>query len=103
MLYPGTLMKGDRCHVDGSQLIPPFPSTARGTLQTHLNPADGSTVVDGVIPPMSSACTSCHDSDEAWAHVEAQTTSAGRESCEVCHAEGRPYAVSVVHATSNAD
>ena len=103
VLYPGDLKKCDRCHVEDSQLIPPFPSTARGTLQTHLDPADGSSVVDGVIPPMSSACTSCHDSDEAWAHVEAETASAGKESCEVCHAEGRPYAVSVMHATPEAD
>lgn len=103
VLYPGDLRKCDRCHVDGSQLIPPFPGTARGTLQTHLNPSDGSTVVDGVIPPMSSACTSCHDSDEAWAHVESQTTSGGIESCEVCHAEGRPFAVSVMHATNDGD
>ena len=98
VLFPGDLRKCDRCHVDDSQLIPPFPSTARGTLQTHLNPSDGSSVVDGVIPPISSACTACHDSDEAWAHVESQTTSSGSESCEVCHGEGRPYAVSVVHS-----
>lgn len=42
------------------------------------------------------ACGACHDSDEAQAHIEVQT-SAGQESCAVCHGPGRQWNVTVVH------
>ena len=45
------------------------------------------------------ACTGCHDSDDAVAHVTAMTTSDGKESCAVCHGSGAAYDVDVVHAT----
>lgn len=45
------------------------------------------------------ACASCHDSDDAAAHIELQTTSAGAESCGVCHGEGKELSVELAHKT----
>jgi OmcA/MtrC family decaheme c-type cytochrome len=42
------------------------------------------------------ACTSCHDSDAAAAHVGAQTFG-GVESCSVCHGTGREFNVELMH------
>ena len=44
------------------------------------------------------ACGSCHDSDAATAHIEAQTSPTGAESCAICHGEGEDVAVEKVHA-----
>ena len=101
VLYPGDLRDCARCHAEDTYLLPPFPGSALGTLMTRLDPSDGSQVSEGRVPPISSACTSCHDGDAAWAHAESQTTSEGVESCEVCHGEGRPYAVSLLHSGRN--
>ncbi|HEY8518049.1 MAG TPA: OmcA/MtrC family decaheme c-type cytochrome [Candidatus Binatia bacterium] len=97
VLYPGDLRDCATCHVDDSQLIPPFPGTALGTLRTHLDPATGDEVVDGRTGPITSACTSCHDSEAAIAHAQNETAPNGAEACPVCHAEGREVAVSVAH------
>jgi hypothetical protein len=42
-------------------------------------------------------CGSCHDSDTAQAHIAAQTSGSGMESCAVCHGPGRNEDVAVVH------
>jgi hypothetical protein len=42
-------------------------------------------------------CGACHDSDTAQAHIAAQTSGAGQESCAVCHGPGRNEDVAVVH------
>jgi OmcA/MtrC family decaheme c-type cytochrome len=83
------------------ELMPPFPGTALGTELTHLNPSNGSEVVDGRLGPIASVCTACHDDDAARAHAESQTASNGTESCTVCHSEGRDFAVSELHAGRN--
>jgi OmcA/MtrC family decaheme c-type cytochrome len=100
VLFPGDLRDCQTCHVDTTYLIPPFPGTALGTQVAHLNPADGSLVVDGRIGPIQAVCTACHDSDDAVAHAQAQTSD-GVESCPVCHEEGRDFAVSLLHAGRN--
>jgi hypothetical protein len=43
------------------------------------------------------ACGACHDSTSAQAHIDVNTSPAGFESCEVCHGDGRPEAVQVMH------
>jgi hypothetical protein len=40
----------------------------------------------------------CHDSEDAAAHAEINTTSDGVEACDVCHGDGRDYAADVVHS-----
>ncbi|MBX3025008.1 OmcA/MtrC family decaheme c-type cytochrome [bacterium] len=94
--FPGDRRDCQTCHAAGTNLIPPFPGHALGTQLGHLDPATGQLIVDGRLGPITSACTSCHDSDAAMAHAETQTGSSG-EACEVCHAEGRDVAVSAAH------
>ena len=101
--FPGDLRICESCHVDGSELIPPYPDTALPTLRTQLDPATGDPVPADPpqTEPITAVCTACHDSDAAIAHAETQTAPDGAESCPVCHAEGRDVAVSVVHAGRN--
>ena len=42
-------------------------------------------------------CGACHDNDAAQAHIQSNTTSFGVESCDVCHGQGREFAVEKVH------
>jgi OmcA/MtrC family decaheme c-type cytochrome len=98
--FPGDLRICDTCHVQDSQLIPPYPNTALPTLHTKLDPSTGGVIpaVPPEIQPITSVCTACHDGDDAIAHAATQTAPNGTEACPVCHEEGRPFAVSVVHA-----
>jgi Outer membrane cytochrome MtrC/MtrF-like, domains II/IV len=49
--------------------------------------------------PNTAACGSCHDSDEAKAHFNLNTSfGLGSESCSVCHGPGRSEDVAVVHS-----
>lgn len=97
VLFPGDRRDCQTCHADGTNLLPPFPGPALGTQLGHLDPATGGLIVDGRLGPITSVCTSCHDSDAALAHADTQTASSGGEACEVCHSEGREFAVSTVH------
>lgn len=45
------------------------------------------------------ACSSCHDSSSALAHIAVQTSPSGGESCAVCHDRGKDMAVERVHRT----
>jgi OmcA/MtrC family decaheme c-type cytochrome len=98
VLFPGDLRHCEKCHAEGTQLIPPFPGSAVGAIIAHLDPDTGAQVVDGRLGPINTVCTSCHDGADAAAHAEAQTTAEGVESCPVCHEEGRDFAVSKEHA-----
>ena len=54
----------------------------------------------GQTPPTRAwraACGACHDSTSAQAHIDVNTSPAGFESCEVCHGDGRPESVQVMH------
>ena len=95
--FPGDRRDCQTCHADGTNLLPPYPGKAVGTQLGHLDPVSGQLVVDGRLGPITSVCTSCHDSDAAKAHTETQTGDSG-EACEVCHSEGRDFAVTTVHA-----
>lgn len=101
VLYPGDRRNCQTCHLANTYLLPPYPGSALGTQLYHLDPATGNPIFDGVLPPISAACTSCHDSHSSMAHAETQTTADGREACLVCHAEGRNHPVSAVHAGRN--
>jgi OmcA/MtrC family decaheme c-type cytochrome len=103
VLFPGDLRICSSCHVEDSQLIPPYPGTALPTLLTQLDPATGNSVPADPpqLEPITAVCTACHDSDAAMAHAETQTSTDGAEACPVCHSEGRDEAVSSVHAGRN--
>ena len=81
------------------------PSSATGvslypqlTSITGMTPGTAVEVAAGSISPITDACTSCHDSAEARAHAETNTTSSGAEACVVCHGEDSIAPVSEVHA-----
>jgi len=103
VLFPGDLRICESCHLEGTELIPPFPDTALPTLRTQLDPATGDAVPADPpqTAPITSVCTACHDSDAAIAHAATQTASDGVEACPVCHAEGREVAISAAHAGRN--
>jgi OmcA/MtrC family decaheme c-type cytochrome len=101
--YPGDRRICETCHVEGTELIPPYPGTALPTLRTQLDPATGNVVPAGPdhVAPIASVCSACHDADDAIAHMETNTAGDGTEACPVCHEEGAAFAVSVVHAGRN--
>lgn len=101
--FPGDLRICAACHVDDSELIPPYPGTALPTLRTQLDPETGNPVPADPphTAPITAVCTACHDSDAAIAHAQTQTAPDGAEACSVCHGEGREVAVSRAHAGRN--
>lgn len=89
--FPGDRRNCHKCHEKGTADIP----LPEGVLPSLIPQAGG-----GVksVPAIAAACTACHTSQAALAHVETQTTAEGRESCVVCHGLERHFAVEKVHA-----
>ena len=86
--YPGDRRNCATCHVNGSEQLPLQPDLlAVADPKGPLNP----------VGPTAAACTSCHDTVVAASHALANTTRLG-ESCDACHATGREFGVSKVHA-----
>lgn len=98
VVFPGEPKQCTNCHVPSHYELP-LPNL----LPTKLTQIDdtGTRVpaTDYFIQATSAACTGCHDSDDSVAHVQAMTTSTGKESCAVCHGAGATHDVDVVHAT----
>jgi cytochrome c553 len=46
---------------------------------------------------LAAVCGACHDSTDAQAHIQVQTTGAGAESCGVCHDADAEWSVERVH------
>jgi OmcA/MtrC family decaheme c-type cytochrome len=86
--YPGIITDCAQCHVNGSQSLP---------LQAGLLPVKNPAAAGGTVAATTNACTSCHNTPEAWSHAKANTTVLG-ESCTVCHGSSGEFAVSKVHA-----
>lgn len=101
--FPGDLARCETCHAEGTYTIDAIPATSVATRAnqsdtivhhgTAAYPASGPE-----IPVIQSVCLSCHDTATASAHVALETTATGNEACAVCHGEGRPFAVTAVHA-----
>ena len=58
----------------------------------RVHPTEGSPVRH-----WAAVCAACHDSTEAQAHIELQTTDTGMETCGLCHGEGDEWNVELVH------
>jgi OmcA/MtrC family decaheme c-type cytochrome len=84
----GNLAKCDMCHVGGSEGNLPVGKLAVRDPQGRINPA----------PATTSACLSCHLSQQAAAHAQANTDAKFGESCGVCHGPAAEQAVGKVHA-----
>jgi len=90
VVFPGDLRNCESCHLEGTFGVP-LPSTALPT----FSPA---TPINPIMLPTTTACLSCHDSNEAAAHAEANTSANLGESCATCHGDGKTYSVDRVHA-----
>jgi len=88
VVFPGDIRDCATCHVDDSYELP-LPA---GVLPTET-PLSFVTEME----PVTATCLSCHDGLSAAQHAAANSGDLG-ESCNTCHAEGRSYAVSRVHA-----
>lgn len=104
--FPGDLRRCQTCHVTGAdgdrtELLIAGQGVLDDAVQptiTHQINADKEVLASFATPPITSACTACHDSATTAAHAELNTTPAGVETCEVCHGDGREFAVDKVHA-----
>jgi len=104
--FPGDLSNCAACH-DGDSYTLPLPDGVLGTtIDTGANLE--SPVDDTVISPIASVCSSCHDEDDAVAHMKAMggsfdTTQKALddgdvvEQCDVCHGSGKDFDVAIKH------
>lgn len=90
VVFPGNRAACATCHVTDSYLLP-LPSGVQPTIVTQ----DGEIVSSTL--PIVSACTACHDTQEARGHAALETTIDGLETCQVCHGSGREFDVAIVH------
>jgi OmcA/MtrC family decaheme c-type cytochrome len=105
-LYPGDLRTCQKCHVtDADDDRTEFLIPGKGVLGPGIRPtvqhsidANKTVLEMFATPPIAEVCTSCHDTPEAAAHAELNTTPAGVETCAVCHGDGKDFAVDRVHA-----
>lgn len=87
----------------GEVEFPAMPAGVRQCVRCHGNdawktPATRTyTAATSLVKTWGVVCGSCHDSDPAEAHISANTTGFGVESCAVCHGVGREFAVEKVH------
>ena len=101
--FPGDLSRCETCHATDTYTIDAIPSTSAPTSanqsDTIVHAGTAAYPTSGPkIPVIQSVCLSCHDTSAAYTHVALETTAQGQEACAVCHGEGRPYAVTSVHA-----
>ena len=108
--YPGKLAYCEGCHEGGTYGLPlsqaslPVVLERRTCTETPADDADDYctdpfwTVAETrLLPPAAAACGSCHDSIDAEAHFELNTTLGGVEACGTCHGTGATWDVEVVH------
>ena len=84
----GNLSRCDMCHVGGSEGILPVGKNAVRDPQGRINPA----------PATTSACLSCHLSQQAAAHAASNIDPKFGEACGVCHGPSAENSVSKAHA-----
>jgi len=85
--------------------FPAMPAATKSCAMCHADsdswqvPSDLSHPTASLMPSRSwrAACGSCHDSDAAHAHIDAQTSPMGVESCAICHADGSVTDTKFVH------
>ena len=106
--FPGRQQDCGTCHLEGTFQLP-LPAGLLPTREEELTctedpAADGDAFCDTravtdtfLLPPVTAACNSCHDSVSAAAHAMVNTTAAGAESCATCHGAQREFAVERAH------
>jgi len=105
--YPGILDNCAACHAGDSYTLPLAGSVLGTSIDTGDSVADPTD--DSVVTPATAACSSCHDSQVATAHMESNGGSFSTtqqaidegdvvEQCELCHGSGKTSDVSNVHS-----
>jgi OmcA/MtrC family decaheme c-type cytochrome len=84
--YPSNQMNCEKCHVGESY------TEARGELSTVT-----AREFFSPMPPNTTACLGCHDTEDAAAHAFVNIAPFG-EACMACHGEGRLVSVGLAHA-----
>lgn len=107
--YPGKLGNCEGCHAAGTYSVPLNVATRPVLTETRVctEPAgdDADDYCDDgfwnatpmMVNPAAAACGGCHDSIDAEAHYELNTTLSGVEACGTCHGSGSTWDVEVVH------
>jgi OmcA/MtrC family decaheme c-type cytochrome len=91
------------CHKPGTYLPEHVPADALWTTivaAPTANVAAFNPAANTRIAPVSAACFSCHDTDGAWNHMQANvanTRTGPAETCVTCHGAGRSADVQAVH------
>ncbi|MCB9641830.1 MAG: OmcA/MtrC family decaheme c-type cytochrome [Myxococcales bacterium] len=88
--YPMSLTKCESCHKPGTYTLP-IADTRPATKVEQAG------LVVSELPPVKSACSSCHTSIESQVHADLHTSTAKIETCVVCHGENRQFAVGRSH------
>ena len=87
--YPGNLADCNKCHPQGANLLP-----LKKTLSMTVTQKGA---VVSVTQPITAVCSGCHDTAAAKGHIALNTTLDKTETCVVCHASGRDFAVDKLH------
>lgn len=91
------------CHKPGTYLPEHVPAGALWTTVAAAPTADVASfdpTASMRMAPVSAACYSCHDTDSAWSHMQANvanTRTGPAETCVTCHGAGRSADVQAVH------
>lgn len=112
VVYPGQLNNCEGCHLEDTYY--PVDSTVVPGTTVDAGPDRSSLLDDLAISPNSSVCSSCHTSDLAMTHMSQNggdfaatkteagiLSSAGAETCALCHGPGRSSDVREVHGIDN--
>jgi cytochrome c553 len=90
----------------GEVEFPVMPSGVKSCAKCHgtdstawIEPSDRSHPTAQILPARNwtPVCGSCHDADDAQAHISIMTSSDGAEACGVCHGPDGEMKVQSVH------
>lgn len=95
--YPADTQVCSRCHVDDESHDIPLSDSALPA-RTRTIDSTGSIVETAFLPPVTSACVGCHDSDAERAHADTMTDALGVEACATCHSSGSAFGIEEVHS-----
>jgi OmcA/MtrC family decaheme c-type cytochrome len=110
VLYPNDLANCTACHAGASYAVPTAEGLLPAIQQIRTCTEDPAADADNyctnpffvvaetiALPPVTAACTGCHDQTSTLAHAEVMTTSLGVESCAACHGPGNAFDVASAH------
>lgn len=93
--FPGDRRDCESCHLPGTyDTVAPNGSLA--VVVTQDNPPVAEPIFS--FQPVSAACVSCHDGDDATEHITSFTAiNAGVENCDECHGKYKEWSYETVH------